>query len=128
MSPARGTRRGAATPPSDPVRVGALIDSLAEPLRREVVQALVRGPRSPGELARELGVSAPALSRHLRVLREHGLLRESIRGDDARVRDLSLAPEALAPLRDWLDALQRQWQDQLDAFAVHAARRARKPR
>jgi DNA-binding transcriptional ArsR family regulator len=105
-----------------------VLDSLAEPLRREVVQALVRGPSTPGELARELGVSAAALSRHLRVLRDHGLLRESIRADDARVRDLSLDPAALAPLREWLDALQRQWQNQLDAFAAHAAVAARRPR
>lgn len=128
MSPARPAGRGSAPRGVDAARLGAVLDSLAEPVRREVVQALVRGPCTPGEMARELGVSAAALSRHLRVLRDHGLLRESIRADDARVRDLSLDPEALVPLREWLDGLQRQWQDQLDAFAAHTATRRRKPR
>ena len=60
--------------------------ALADPHRRRAVDILARGPRPAGGLARELGLSAPPMSRHLRTLRESGLVEESHPEFDARVR------------------------------------------
>jgi DNA-binding transcriptional ArsR family regulator len=109
-----------APPPS----VDRLLAALAEPVRLEIVQQLLAGPRNPGELARQLGLSAPALSRHLRLLRRDGLIFDRISTRDARVRELELEPRALDPLRAWLDAVETEWQAQLRSFG-RSARRTR---
>jgi DNA-binding transcriptional ArsR family regulator len=70
--------------------------ALADPTRRRVVDMLRGGPRRAGEIADAFRVSAPALSRHLRVLRTHGLVEEARIADDARVRVYRLRPNASA--------------------------------
>jgi DNA-binding transcriptional ArsR family regulator len=102
------------------------IAALADPTRRGVVDVLRRGPRRAGELAETLGVSAPALSRHLKVLRKTGLITDDEPEDDARVRVYRLQPAPFSVLRDWLDEVETFWAGQLDAFKAHAERRAKK--
>lgn len=103
--------------------VEATFGALADPSRRGVVDLLRKKPRRAGELASELGLTAPAMSRHLRILRETGLVERAFDDDDARANIYRLRPERFAELRSWLDDVDRFWSLQLDAFAQHAERR-----
>jgi DNA-binding transcriptional ArsR family regulator len=108
--------------------VSALDDTfaaLADPTRRRVVEALRRGPRRAGELADATHMSAPALSRHLRVLRTQGLVSEERVDHDARVRIYRLRRERFAELSEWLVQVEAFWTLQLDAFKAHAERKKR---
>jgi DNA-binding transcriptional ArsR family regulator len=96
-----------------------LLTALADPTRRHVVQLLRDGPRRAGELAAASGTSAPAMSRHLRVLLQAGIVSDERRADDARARVFWLRPESVAPLRDWLDELQAVADEQLASFKRH---------
>jgi DNA-binding transcriptional ArsR family regulator len=96
--------------------------ALSDPTRRSVVELLRRRPRRAGELADALDMSAPAMSRHLRVLRTHGLVEEDHAGEDARVRVYRLRHEPFRALRRWLDDVEAFWTRELDAFAEHAER------
>jgi DNA-binding transcriptional ArsR family regulator len=98
--------------------------ALADPHRRQVVDLLSRGPRAAGDLARELALSAPSMSRHLRTLRESGLVEESHPTFDARVRIYALRPEPMANLLRWLEEAERLWSEQLLAFKAHLERQA----
>jgi DNA-binding transcriptional ArsR family regulator len=99
--------------------------ALADPSRRGVIDLLRRKPRRAGELATELGLTAPAMSRHLRILRDTGLVERAFDDDDARANIYRLRPERFAELRSWLDDVDRLWNLQLDAFKQHAERRRR---
>ncbi len=76
-------------------------------------------PLPAGQLARELGLPPPAMSRHLRVLRQSGLVEETHPAFDARVRIYSLRLEPMAGLKLWLEETERLWADQLSAFKVY---------
>jgi DNA-binding transcriptional ArsR family regulator len=107
----------------------ATLAALADPTRRGVIDLLRRKPRRAGELADALSMSAPAMSRHLRVLRRAGLVEEREPDDDARVRIYRLRPERFGALRAWLDQVEAFWGGQLDAFKAHAERtRGKGPR
>jgi DNA-binding transcriptional ArsR family regulator len=99
--------------------------ALADPTRRRVVDELRRRPRRAGDLATAFGMSAPAMSRHLRVLRRRGLIEEERVEEDARVRVYRLRPERFDELRAWLKQVEAFWGDQLDAFKEHAERTRR---
>ena len=71
-------------------------------------------------------MTPPSLSRHLRVLRKGGLIADDEPEHDARVRLYRLQPQALAPLRGWLDEVEAFWGDQLQAFKAHAETRGRR--
>lgn len=103
-------------------QIDVTLAALADPHRRRAVDLLARGPRPSGELARELGLSAPAMSRHLRALRESGLVEESHPAFDARVRIYALRPEPMVHLLRWLEESERLWSDQLAAFKAHVER------
>jgi DNA-binding transcriptional ArsR family regulator len=94
--------------------------ALADPTRRRIVELLAEGEHSAGELAAQFDTSRPGVSRHLRVLREHGLVRA--RGDGAR-RLYSLDPAPLAELDDWLARYRGFWNNRLDALDTELARR-----
>jgi DNA-binding transcriptional ArsR family regulator len=94
--------------------------ALADPTRRRVVDLLHERPRRAGELAIAAGMSPPAMSRHLRVLRRRGLVEEDRMENDARVRVYRLAPERFNELSAWLREVESFWTDQLDAFKLHA--------
>ena len=93
--------------------------ALADPDRRRAIDLLREGPRRAGDLAQAIGLPAPAMSRHLRVLRQSGLVEESHPEFDARVRIYSLRPAPIAELRDWLDETEALWAEQLSSFKKH---------
>jgi DNA-binding transcriptional ArsR family regulator len=95
------------------------LSALADPTRRAVVELLKRTPRRAGEIAAALEMSAPAMSRHLRVLRASGLVEEAHDGPDARVRVYRLRREPFGRLRRWLEGVEAFWAGELSAFKVH---------
>jgi DNA-binding transcriptional ArsR family regulator len=99
--------------------------ALADPTRRGVIALLRHQPRRASDIADELGASRPAMSRHLRVLRQSGLV-EAWQEADARVRVYRLKPRCFDELRDWLDEVEAFWTDQLAAFAAHVVRKKKK--
>ena len=90
--------------------------ALTDPTRRAIVRLLSEGPRRAGELHAQFDVSKPAISRHLRILRENGLVEERRIADDGRARMYVLRAEPLQQASGWLDEVSRAWQAQLDAF------------
>ena len=104
--------------------VDALLLALADPIRRHVVQLLGERPRRPRELSVASGVSAPAMSRHLRVLLEAGIVVDERVPSDARARVFRLRPEPIGELQAWFDQLQAQWNEQLQSFKRHVERKA----
>lgn len=100
-----------------------VLTALADPTRRRVVQLLRERPHRAGELAAASGTSAPAMSRHLRVLLRAGIVADERPSEDARARVFWLRPESVAPLRDWLDELQAASDQQLASFKHHVERR-----
>jgi DNA-binding transcriptional ArsR family regulator len=100
-------------------RLDATLAALADPNRRRVVDLLRERPRAAGELAREVGVPGPAMSRALRALREVGLVAESHPAHDARVRIYELKPGPMRELKAWLEETEELWSDQLAAFKAH---------
>lgn len=89
---------------------GIALQALADPTRRQVFEALRHGPRAVGEVARDLPVSRPAVSQHLKVLGEAGLV--TARAEGTR-RLYSVSPDGLEALRAWLDGF---WTTALAAF------------
>ncbi len=102
------------------------LTALADPTRRMVIDLLRRSPRRAGELVAASSISAPAMSRHLRILRASGLIEETEIPGDARVRLYRLRPEKFASLQSWLEEVQDFWADQLDAFKIHVERKTPK--
>jgi DNA-binding transcriptional ArsR family regulator len=88
--------------------------ALADPTRREIFERLARRPRAVGELAEGLPVSRPAVSQHLKVLRDAGLVTDA---KDGSRRLYSVNARGVAGMRDYLD---RFWSDALDAFETAA--------
>jgi DNA-binding transcriptional ArsR family regulator len=102
--------------------------ALADPTRRRVVDLLRARPRRAGELAASFDLSAPAMSRHLRVLRTGGLIEEERVAHDARVRVYRLRRERFDDLHGWLEQIEAFWSDQLGSFKAHAERTGRRPK
>jgi DNA-binding transcriptional ArsR family regulator len=100
-------------------RLDVVLAALADPYRREVVDYLRERPHRAGELAERAGLTAPAMSRHLRTLRETGLVEERHDGVDARVRIYALKSGAMDDLRDWLAETEAMWTAQLSALKAH---------
>jgi DNA-binding transcriptional ArsR family regulator len=96
-----------------------LLQALADPTRLGVVQLLSSGPRRAGELADAFRLSAPTMSKHLRVLLRAGVVADERPYEDARVRMFRLRPESVVALRAWLDQLQALWDEQLRSFKRH---------
>jgi DNA-binding transcriptional ArsR family regulator len=98
------------------------LDVLAEPARRRILDLLLEQPRSVGELVDRVGLSQPGTSKHLRVLRDAGLV--DVRKDaQRRVYELRLEP--LAELDAWLEPYRRLWAGRLDALERHLDERAK---
>jgi DNA-binding transcriptional ArsR family regulator len=91
-------------------------DVLAEPRRRQILDALRDGPRSVGDLVDRLGISQPGTSKHLKVLRDARLVEVR---PDAQRRLYELRPEPLAEIDQWLEPYRRMWGDRLDALERH---------
>ena len=97
----------------------AVLHALADPSRRTVLEILRRHPATAGELAGALPIARPGVSRHLRVLREAGLV--DVR-QDAQRRIYTLRPESLVEVDDWLGSYRLLWQNRLDALHTEIAR------
>jgi len=98
------------------------LEALADPARRRTIELLRDGPKRAGDLAREVGIAAPAMSRHLRVLRQSGIVAEQHPDFDARVRIYSLNPAPIAELKEWLARTEEMWAAQLLGFKAHVER------
>jgi DNA-binding transcriptional ArsR family regulator len=103
--------------------VDAIFAALADPARRRTVELLGRSPLRAGELAEALGLAAPAMSRHLKALKQSGLVIESHPEFDARVRVYALNGHRLGEVKEWLAKAEAGWSQQLAAFASHVAKR-----
>lgn len=87
--------------------------ALADPMRQEILEKLRAGPRPVGEIAAGMPISRPAVSQHLKVLKESGLVAETRQGTR---HYFAIAPDGIGELRTYLDGL---WSDALAAFARH---------
>ena len=92
---------------------GVVLEALADPTRRQIVERLRQAPSAVAGLAAAIPVTRPAISQHLKVLKDVGLVDFERDGTRNIYR---LRPEGLGPLREWLEDF---WQDALDAFAAH---------
>ena len=97
--------------------------ALADPTRRRIVELLAEGELSAGEIASQFPTARPGVSRHLRVLREHGLVCARAQG---RRRLYSLDPRPLEELDAWLDHYSGFWRNRLGALDTELKRRRRK--
>ena len=96
--------------------VSLAFDVIAEPARRQILDLLREKPRLVGDLVERLGLSQPGTSKHLRVLREAGLVRVR---PEAQRRWYELRPEPLAEVDAWLEPYRRMWEERLDALERH---------
>jgi len=94
---------------------------IAEPNRRAILSLLVLSEQSVGEIERRLRMSQPAVSKHLRVLREAGFVESTV---DAQRRLYRLRPEPLQEVDEWLAQFRRFWSAQVDALERHLDRMA----
>ena len=97
-----------------PNRIAVALDALADPTRRAVFERVARAPAAVGAIAEEMPVSRPAVSQHLKVLKEAGLVTDSA---DGTRRIYRLDPRGLGALREWLDQF---WGAALDDFKAFA--------
>lgn len=102
-----------------------VVSAIADPVRREILSLLKRGPLTAGSIAAEFDISRPAISRHLRILREHGLVHDEIQGRE-RFYQLDISP--LAPVGAWLTQLGNDWSPRLDALETEVFRTRREGR
>jgi DNA-binding transcriptional ArsR family regulator len=104
-------------------------DVLGDPVRRRILELLADGEQAAGEVGgvvqAEFGISQPAVSQHLRVLRDNGFV--TVRADGAR-RLYAVDPTALQEIDVWLEQYRRLWQQPLDALATELARGKRERR
>jgi DNA-binding transcriptional ArsR family regulator len=97
--------------------------ALADPYRRRTVDLLRERPHRAGELAEALGLAPPAMSRHLRILRQSGVVEETHPEFDARVRIYALRAGPMAELKAWLEETEKGWAEQLAAFKAKVEER-----
>jgi DNA-binding transcriptional ArsR family regulator len=102
-----------------------VLQALSDVNRRTVLQALKDGPATAGDLAALLPIARPGVSRHLRVLREAGLVRVR---QEAQYRLYSLCPEPLAQVDEWLGQYRALWEQRMDALHTEVARGKRERR
>jgi DNA-binding transcriptional ArsR family regulator len=94
--------------------LSATFAALADPTRRTILATLASGEATVGELALPFPISGPAISRHLRVLTDAGLIE---RKTNARWRICSLRPDPMRDAHDWLGSYRRYWEENLDRLA-----------
>jgi len=96
-----------------------LFHALSDPTRRAILTRLAQGPAPVTELAAPTGLRLPTIMRHLSVLQDAGLISTS---KDGRVRTCAMVPDALIPMRTWLDEQRAVWEarlDRLDDYVMH---------
>ena len=95
-------------------QLDSVFGALSDATRRAILEELARGERTVGELAHPFDISRPAISKHLRVLEEAGLLE---RRKEGRTHHCQLRPEPLGEAAEWIEEARRFWGDRLDALA-----------
>src|ERR1700692_1153753 len=100
-------------------RVESVFEIIAEPNRRSILSLLVSSQRSVGEIERQLRMTQPTVSKHLRVLREAGFVESTVEGQGRLYR---LNPEPLQQVDAWLAPFRRFWSAHLDALERHLDR------
>jgi DNA-binding transcriptional ArsR family regulator len=104
-------------------------DVLGDPVRRRILELLAEGERSAGAVTdvvrAEFGITQPAVSQHLRVLRDHGFA--TVRPEGTR-RLYAVAPDALDEVDQWVEGFRRRWAQPLDALATELTRGRRNDR
>lgn len=100
--------------PAPPLLLDLVFAALSDATRRGLLSRLVDGEASVGDLAQPLRMSLPAVSKHLRVLEDAGLLRRRIEG---RTHYLSASPKPLAAAQDWIERHRQLWSGSLDRLA-----------
>ena len=101
-----------------------MFEIIAEPNRRAILSLLVSSQQSVGEIERQLRMSQPAVSKHLRVLRDAGFVESTV---DAQRRLYRLKPEPLREMDAWLAQFRRFWSSHLDALERHLDRMNQRP-
>lgn len=99
-------------------RLDAQFAAFADPTRRAILAQLARGEATVSELQRPLGISQPAVSRHLKLLEEAGLIEQS---RAAQTRPRRLKPEGLDEARRWIEGLSSMWSDSFDRLEAFLA-------
>lgn len=107
-----------------PDRLSLTLSALADPTRRALLARLARGEATVSELAAPFAISQPAVSRHLKVLGDAGLVEE---GRDAQYRPRRLRAEALREVSDWLEPYRTLWEGRLDRLEDYLEALQRKP-
>lgn len=92
--------------------------ALAHPARRAIVERLSRGPATVGEATRALTISKPAVTKHVKLLEDAGIVGREVEG---RTHRLWLLPRALDPATDWLEVHRRVWEAKFDTIEAHLA-------
>jgi DNA-binding transcriptional ArsR family regulator len=123
--PGDGNLDGDGNLPGDGGELATVLQALGDPARLRVVEVLSRSPRRAGDLAGAVGVPAPTMSKHLRVLLAAGIVADERSARDARVRVFRLRRESVVAVRAWLDQVQAHWDEQLRAFKAHVEREGR---
>ncbi len=100
----------------------AVFGALADPTRRRIVERLARRPLTIGEIAGGFSISQPAISKHVKVLEQAGLLTREVVG---RTHHCRLDPKTMQSAASWLDAQRRYWNAALDRLDAHLARTPR---
>jgi DNA-binding transcriptional ArsR family regulator len=101
----------------------AVFSALGDPVRRRIVERLARGPLTVGEIATGFSISQPAISRHVRVLEESGLLQRQVLG---RVHRCTLSPAVMKTASSWIDKQRTFWNaalDRLDTLLTESPKR-----
>jgi len=97
-------------------------DALSHPVRRAIVERLVSGPTTVGHASAGLGISKPAVTKHLKVLEAAGVVTRTVRG---RTHELRLEPRPLREASSWLDLHRALWDAKFDAVGRHLAETAK---
>ena len=97
------------------------LSALADPTRRQIVEMLSRGERASGDIAARFEISPPAISQHLKVLREAGLVQVRV---EAQRRVYAINPDGLDEIETWIHQVRQFWKGRLDALE-HELRAAR---
>lgn len=92
-------------------QLDSVFAALADPTRRRIIERLARKPLTVGEIAAEFTISQPAISKHVRLLEESGLIEREIVG---RVHVLNLSPQAMESAVEWIERQRRYWSGVLD--------------
>ena len=100
-----------------------VFEAVAEPTRRQLLDELRAGERRVGDLVERLGLAQPTVSKHLRVLRDAGIVVSRVEGQHRCYR---IEPAGLEAIESWIGAYRRLWSDRLDALEVHLDEEERK--